>query len=56
MDGGAWKAAVHGVAEGRTRLSDFTLQPHGLQTARLLCPWDSPGKNIGVGCHFLLTG
>ena len=25
MDGGAWKAAVHGVAEGQTRLSDFTL-------------------------------
>ena len=24
MDGGVWKAAVHGVAEGRTRLSDFT--------------------------------
>ena len=24
MDGGAWKAAVHGVADGRTRLSDFT--------------------------------
>ena len=24
MDGGAWKAAVHGVTEGRTRLSDFT--------------------------------
>ena len=24
MDGGAWKAAVHGVVEGRTRLSDFT--------------------------------
>ena len=24
MDGGAWKVAVHGVAEGRTRLSDFT--------------------------------
>ena len=23
-------------------------------TARLLCPWDSPGKNTGVGCHFLL--
>ena len=23
---------------------------------RLLCPWDSPGKNIGVGCHFLLRG
>ena len=22
----------------------------------LLCPWDSPGKNIGVGCHFPLQG
>ena len=31
-----------------------SLQPHGLQPARLLCPWDSPGKNTGVGCHFLL--
>ena len=28
MDGGAWKAAVHGVAEGRTRLSDFTFIFH----------------------------
>ena len=27
--------------------------PHGLST-RLLCPWDFPGKNTGVGCHFLL--
>ena len=25
-------------------------------TARVLCPWDSPGMNIGVGCHFLLQG
>ena len=33
-----------------------TLWPHGLQLARLLCPWDSPGKNAGVGCHFLLQG
>ena len=24
--------------------------------ARLLCPWNSPGKNTGVGCHFLLQG
>ena len=29
---------------------------HGLQPARLLCPGDSPGKNTGVGCHFLLQG
>ena len=28
MDGGAWKAAVHEVAEGRTRLSNFTLTFH----------------------------
>ena len=28
MDGGAWKAAVHGVAEGRTRLSDFPFTFH----------------------------
>ena len=33
-----------------------SLQLHGLQTIRLLCPWDSPGKNSGVGCHFLLQG
>jgi len=28
MDGGAWKAAVHGVAEGQTQLSDFTFAFH----------------------------
>ena len=27
---------------------------HRWQPARLLCPWDSPGKNTGVGCYFLL--
>ena len=31
-----------------------SVQPHGLQPTRLPCPWDSPGKNTGVGCHFLL--
>ena len=31
-----------------------SLQPHGLWPTRLLCPRDSPGKNTGVGCHFLL--
>ena len=29
---------------------------YGLKPSRLLCPWDFPGKNIGVGCHFLLQG
>ena len=33
-----------------------SLRPHGLQLTRLLCPWDFPGKNTGVGCHFLLQG
>ena len=33
-----------------------SLQPRGLQPARLLCPWDSPGKNTGVGCHSLPRG
>ena len=28
MDGGAWRAAVHGISEGRTRLSDFTFTFH----------------------------
>ena len=32
------------------------LELHRLQPARLLCPWDFPGKNIGEGCHFLLQG
>ena len=36
-------------------LSD-SLQPHGLQLVRLLCPWDSPSKNTDVGCHSLLHG
>ena len=29
---------------------------HGLQPSKFLCPWDFPGKNTGVGCHFLLQG
>ena len=33
-----------------------SLWPHGLQPAKLLCPWDFPGKNTGVGWHFLLQG
>ena len=33
-----------------------TLQSYKLLPARLLCPWDSPGKNTGMACHFLLQG
>ena len=32
------------------------LPPHGLWSIRLLCPWNFPGENTGVGCHFLLQG
>ena len=31
-----------------------SVRPHGWQPTRLPRPWDSPGKNAGVGCHFLL--
>ena len=50
MDGGAWKAAVHGVAEGRTRLSDctFTFHFHALEkemaTHSSVTAWRIPGK------------
>ena len=33
-----------------------SLQLHGMQHARLPCPWDFPGKNTEVGCYFLLQG
>ena len=31
-----------------------SLQPHGLQPAKFLYPWDSPGEKTGVGCRALL--
>ena len=31
-----------------------SVRPHRRQPTRLPCPWDSPGRNTGVGCHFLL--
>ena len=33
-----------------------SLRPDGLQLTRLLCPWDFPDNDTGVGCHFLLHG
>ena len=55
------------VAKSQTRLSDWTelkllqscltlLRHYGLHPTSLLCPWDSPGKNTGVGCCFILQG
>ena len=38
------------------RLCLMLLRSHGLKPAKLLCPWNSPDKNTGVGCHSLLQG
>ena len=40
-------------SESHSVLSD-SVRPHKRQPTRLPRPWDSPGKNTGVGCHFLL--
>ena len=50
-----WGRDVRACVLSRLVMSD-ALWPRGLQPARLLCPWDSPGKNTGVGCHALLEG
>ena len=36
--------------------SVWLCDPMDCSSARLLCPWNSPGKDTGVGCHFLLQG
>ena len=46
---------VSGAAAVKPLQSCLTLcDPHRWQPTGLHCPWDSPGKNTGVGCHFLL--
>ena len=42
------------AAAAKSLLSCPTLWSHRRQPTRLPCPWDSPGQNTGVGCHFLL--
>ena len=39
-----------------TQLCLILCDPHGLWPARILCPWDSPGKNTRMGCHALCQG
>ena len=57
MDGGAWWAAVHGVAKSQTRPSDFTFtfQFHALEkemaTHYSVLAWRIPGMGSLVGCH-----
>ena len=57
MDGGPWKAVVHGVAEGRTQLSDFTFTFHfhalekEMATTPVFSPVESQGRGSLMGCH-----
>ena len=59
MDGGAWKAAGHGVAEGRTLLSDFTFTFHFHELEKEMAPTpvflsgESQGLGSLVGCRLL---
>ena len=52
MDGGPWKAVVHGVAEGRTQLSDFTFTRwrRKWQPTPVFLPGESQGRGSLVGC------
>ena len=57
MDRGAWKAAVYGVAEGQTQLSDFTFTFHfhalekEMATSSSVLAWRIPGTGSLVGCR-----
>ena len=57
MDGGAWLAAVHGVAKSRTRLSDFPFIFHfqalekEMQPTPVFLPGESQGQGSLVGCR-----
>ena len=57
MGGGAWKAAVHGVAEGWARLSNFTFTFHfyalekEMATHSSVLAWRIPGTGSLVGCR-----
>ena len=42
------------AATAKSLQSCLTLRPHRRQPTRLPRPWDSPGENTGMGCHFLL--
>ena len=57
MDGGAWWAAVHGVAKSQTQLNDFTFTFHfhalekEMATHSSVLAWRIPGMGSLVGCH-----
>ena len=51
----SWSNVLKSASISLSVVSD-SLWPHGPYPTRLLHPWNSPGKNTGVGCHFLLQG
>ena len=56
-----WRAPEWGGAEFLQMccsysVVSYSLRPRGLYPTGLLCPWSSPGKNTGVGCHTLFQG
>ena len=48
------RPAAAAAAAAKALQSCLTVRPHRRQPTRLPRPWDSPGKNTGVGCHFFL--
>ena len=49
-----WKTYTFDCCRYVASVVSNTVWPHRRQPTRLPRPWDSPGKNTGVGCHFLL--
>ena len=49
-------SGLHAWVLSRKQSCPALFWPHGLQPSRLLCPWNFPGKNTGMGCHFFLQG
>ena len=52
----SWSEQPAGTRKWSRSVVSDSLRSHGLQSTRLLCPWDFPGKSTGVGYHFLLQG
>ena len=51
-----WQKWVRLLSHVRLFATPWTIAHQARLSMRLQCPWDSPGKNTGVGCHFLLQG
>ena len=49
-----YRSILQSILQSYSHHMSDSLRPHGWQPARLSHPWDSPDKNTGVGCHFLL--